>query len=107
MSKDEMQVRELKVVLDTNVIYNVSGGQLLRDEVSGQIQASSNHADLLITWYLPEVVRNEREHQLRELARKSLPAVQNLQRVLGLDFGITDQVIIDRLLSELTIKLVS
>ena len=64
-------------MLDTNVIYNVSGGELLRDEVAELIKASSSHLDLAVTWYLPEVVRNEREFQLRELARKSLPAIHS------------------------------
>jgi len=27
------QLRQLKVVLDTNVIYNISGGELLKGEV--------------------------------------------------------------------------
>ena len=90
------RLRELKVVLDTNVIYNISGGEFLKDDVGKLIEASSSHADLLITWYLPEVVRNEREHQLRQLARKSIPAIQNFERVVELDFGITDKIIVDR-----------
>lgn len=83
-------------MLDTNVIYNVSACELLRDEVGELIKASSSHPDLIITWYLPEIVRNEREHHLRELARESLPSNQKLERVLGLNFGITEQMIIDR-----------
>lgn len=83
------------MVLDTNAIYSAAAGNFLRDEVGELIEASSSHTDLAITWYLPEAVRNEREHQLRELARKALPTNQRLERVLGLDFGITDEVIID------------
>ena len=53
----------------------------LKGEVGDLINASADHADLLITWYLPEVVRNEREHQLREAARKTMPAIYKLERL--------------------------
>jgi len=65
--------------------------------VSELIKVSANHTDLAIRWYLPEVVRNEREQQLRELARKSVPALERLERVCAISLGITDRTITERL----------
>src|SRR3989442_815797 len=91
-----MQARELKVVLETSVIYNAGGHELVRDEVGKLIKSSSNHKDLAITWHLPEIVKNEREHQLRQDALKDLPTLQRLERVLGSDFGLSEQTLIER-----------
>jgi PIN domain len=97
MNETARELQELRVVLDTNAIYQAEGHELLRPAVSELIKVSVSHRDVTINWYLPEVVRNEREQQLRELARKSVPALERLERVCGISLGITDRIITERL----------
>jgi hypothetical protein len=91
------QLPELRVVLETSTNYQAESGELMRREVIELIRASSGHADLDITWYLPEAVRNEREYQLRQLALKAFPSVQKLERILAQQSGINEQLIVERI----------
>ena len=69
----------------------------MRHEVTELIRASSGHVDLTIRWYLPEIVRNEREDQLRQLALKTFPSVQKLERILEQQTGMNEQLILKRI----------
>jgi hypothetical protein len=95
-SKSRSRVPELKVVFDTNAIHNNSAAFLLRREISDLIRANSRHTDLRITWYVPEIVRHEREYQMRGNGIALLPAVQKIERVLGHNLNITEEIVTDR-----------
>jgi hypothetical protein len=51
---------------------------------------NSNHVDLEVSWYLPEVVINERRFQMLSRAQDLLPNLQKMERLLGHAFGIGD-----------------
>src|SRR5204862_86291 len=55
------------------------------------------HPDIQIRWYLPHVVRCEREFQMRENGVALLPAVQKIERVLGHNLNITESVIVSQI----------
>jgi hypothetical protein len=93
MSKEHKQLPEVRVVLDTNAIYNQSESFLLRREVVGFIKLTEGHADLLLSWYLPEVVRHERQFQMTQRAMDLLPSIDKLERLLGQKLGITQQMV--------------
>jgi PIN domain len=103
---------ELKVVLDSNAIYNSSESYLLSHEVHDLICESARHADLIITWYLPETVRHERRYQMQRRGRDLVPPIQKLERLLGHNLNITEEIIsqriqegIDRQIAELKIQI--
>ncbi len=103
---------ELKVVLDSNAIYNSSESYILSHEVHDLICESARHADLIITWYLPETVRHERQYQMQRRGRDLVPPIQKLERLLGHNLNITEEIIsqriqegIDRQIAELKIQI--
>jgi hypothetical protein len=102
---------ELKVVLDSNAIYNSSESYLLSHEVYDLICESARHSDLVITWYLPETVRHERQYQMQGRGRDLVPPIQKLERLLGHNLNITEEIIsqriqegIDRQIADLKIQ---
>jgi hypothetical protein len=60
--------------------------------------SNSQHDDLIITWYLPEVVKHERQYQLQKQSLDLLPSIQKLEKLLGHNLLVTDQIIIQRVL---------
>lgn len=87
--------RELRVVFDTNVLYTGSASDLLRQEAATLI-AQSIFPDLEVTWYLPEVVRHERQYQMQKRALELLSSVAKLERLLGHNLNITDAMLIEQ-----------
>jgi hypothetical protein len=79
---------QLKIVFDTNALYTKATSDLLNGEVSSLIQ-NTKHNDIEIIWYLPEVVRHERQYQMQRSAFELLPAIQRLEKLLGHALGFT------------------
>lgn len=92
-------IPELKVVFDTSVLYTQVASDLLRHEVSELINEHSAHADLSIKWYLPKTVRDEREYQMSQQATQLLPSLQKLERILGHNLNITQNILAERITS--------
>lgn len=83
---------ELRVVLDTNVLYTKPAHYLFSRAVSELITETSTHDDLKVVWYLPEVVVGERRYQMKQAAAGLLPWIQQMERLLGHNLNITAQV---------------
>src|SRR5579872_5325966 len=90
MSRTRTAGLEMKVVLDTNALFNGSASNLLTLEVASLIRQHSQHNDLRIQWYLPSIVMHERIFQMRKEGRKLFPALQKWQQLLGYELGITE-----------------
>ena len=58
------RIPRLLVVFDTNVLYTQVASDLVRAEVQKIIEENSNHPDLIIEWYLPDIVIGERKYQM-------------------------------------------
>jgi hypothetical protein len=84
---------ELKVVFDSNSIFTDTAAFLFKRDVSDLIRANFSHPDLSIRWYLPEVVRCEREYQMRENGFALLSSIERIERVLGHNLNITTSTI--------------
>jgi hypothetical protein len=85
--------RELKVVFDTNILFTGSAGNLLRQEIVDLIKGNSQHADLSLTWYLPEVAMHERLYQMQSSALELLPSIQRLEKFVGYNLNVTEDVV--------------
>ena len=108
------KISELKVVFDTNALYTKAESELLSAAATSLIDDNSSHSDLKISWYLPEVVRHEREYQMRKEAFKLLQYVERLDRLLGHNLNITSEILearvrdaIDRSLQEHNIEVLN
>ncbi len=87
---------ELRIVLDTNQLYTGSASDLLRQEIAQLVQDCRRHQDVAFLWYIPEVVRLERRHQMLEAGRQLLPPLQRLERLLGHSLGISEEILTER-----------
>jgi hypothetical protein len=79
--------------LDTNAIFTGTASDLLRREVDELIRASTVHGDLNVRWYLPEIVRHERQFQMLSRGLQLLPSIEKLERVLGHSLAITTDIV--------------
>src|SRR5205807_3699540 len=87
---------ELRVVFDTNVLFTGSASDLLKQEAVELIQQNLHHSDLLLTWYLPEVVLHERLYQMQAIALGLLPSIQKVEKLLGHQLNITEDIVKQR-----------
>lgn len=88
------QKPQLRVVFDTNVLYTGSASDLVKQEVASLIKESI-FPDLEIQWYLPEMVRHERQYQMQKRALELMPAIAKVEKLLGHNLAITQQTLID------------
>lgn len=91
MARKPRQVRELRVVLDTNALYTQAAHDLVNHETAEMIKGNNAHPDLKINWYLPATVIEERSFQMREKASGLIPSLAKMERLLGHRFGITPE----------------
>jgi PIN domain len=89
--------RELKVCFDTNVLFTQVASDLLRKQVADLLSVPVNDPNLSVKWFLPEMVRDEREYQMRQKAQELLPSLSKLERVIGHGLGITPEILKDRI----------
>jgi hypothetical protein len=83
----------LRVVLDTSALFTATASTFLRREVSELITEAERTSSLAISWYVPSVVRHERHFQMLMEARKYLPTIEKLERLLGHNLNITDHIL--------------
>jgi hypothetical protein len=81
-------IPRLAVVFDTNVLFTQVASDLVRNDVQRIVLENSNHPDLAISWYLPEIVIGERRYQMLGKAKELLPNMQKMEKLLGHNFGV-------------------
>lgn len=86
---------QLRVVFDTNILYTGSASDLVQQEAAKLIQESV-FPDLEIQWYLPDIVRHERQYQMQSRAGDLIPALAKVEKLLGHNLGITEAALTDR-----------
>jgi hypothetical protein len=70
------------VVFDSNPIFNTTSTEIIREEC-GHFIRTSKPTHISISWYLPDVVRQERLFQMQEHALELLPSIAKLETILG------------------------
>jgi hypothetical protein len=94
-TRRKRQHRELRVVFDTNILFNETASDLLRREAANLIN-QSKYPDLSIRWYLPDVVRMERQFQMQRVALGLLAPLERVETLLGHKLNITKEILVDR-----------
>jgi len=101
----------LKLFLDTSQLYTGSASDLVNESLRRLMEESRAHRDISVEWWMPDIVRGEREYQMNEEAKLLLPTLSRLERLLGHKLGIDEQILegrvretIERQLSELGIS---
>lgn len=85
---------QLRVVLDTNILFTDSASDLVRQEAVNLIKEST-FPDLEIQWYLPEMVRHERQYQMQKRALELMPPIAKVERLLGHRLAINEQMLVE------------
>src|ERR1700719_21986 len=85
---------QLRVVFDTNVLFTGSASDLVQQEAANLIKESV-FPDLAIQWYLPEIVRHERQYQMRKAAFVLMPSIAKVERLLGHKLPISEEILVD------------
>jgi hypothetical protein len=91
--------------MDTNVVHSLSVSDIFREEIRTLVTDCAAHEDLHFVWLLPEVVRLERRYQMLERARELLPATAKLERLLGVKFGVSEEILAERVESNIAKQL--
>ena len=81
------------VVFDTNAVWTGTAHNFLPQPVSNLIKTSRSNAALDIHWYVPQVVRLEREYQMLDQARELLPHLRRAERLLKTSFDVTSDIL--------------
>lgn len=87
------QASELRVVFDSNAIWTQEPGELLPKAALQLIRNNNSHVDLKVLWYIPDVVRLERQFQMERRSLELLPTIHKLEKVIGHKLDITDDII--------------
>jgi len=96
MAKSQRAKPELKVVFETSALWTKVAYELLSSEVRKLIELNSQHSDLSIKWYLPSIVVDERRYQMEYEAFSLFPYVTKLERLLGHNLNITEDILKSR-----------
>lgn len=89
MARKPKEIRELRIVLDTNALFTSLGDELVNHEVIQLINENKNHADLKVTWMMPEIVFEERLFQMRKHTVGLITNVEKVEKLLGHNLAIT------------------
>lgn len=89
-------VPELKVLFDTNALYTQSASELVKPDIAQLVKENSSHVDHKISWYLPSIVRHERQYQMLKAGKLLLPAIHKLEKLLGHNLGMSEAILEDR-----------
>lgn len=105
------KIPELKIVFDTSALFTGSASDLLNLELIEIITEHSKHIDLSVYWYIPNIVLMERKYQMQKKGFELLPHIQKLEKLLGHNLNITEDIIekrvddaIEKNISSLNIK---
>lgn len=96
MPSKKKPIPELRVVFDTSVLFTQVVYDFVRSEVRQLIEGNSKHPDLSICWYLPNIVVEERRHQMQRKASELLPSIAKLEKLLGHNLNITNNILANR-----------
>ncbi|CAE6694170.1 hypothetical protein R69619_00395 [Paraburkholderia nemoris] len=100
----------LHVMFDTNAIFADGFESLISKAARDAIDEHSRHGDLDVKWIVPEIVRLEREYQMRNSFRSVAAHAVRAEKLFGAEWGISDDSInsaisaaIDRQLEDLNV----
>ena len=81
------------VIIDTNALFTEAADKLLSSAISELIVGANDRLDLNVEWYIPWIVKSERQFQMLDRAKRLLPHLEKVERLLGHQLGITEEVL--------------
>lgn len=99
---------ELKIVLDTSALFITptslgSASDLVRQEIDDAIH-ETKYPDLTVRWFLPEIVRLERQYQMQTEALKLRFPINKIERLLGHNLALTDASLVEHVKRKISEK---
>ncbi|MCA8320612.1 PIN domain-containing protein [Burkholderia cepacia] len=95
----------LTVVFDTNAVFNKEFDTLICRAARDLIGRHSNHGDLGIRWVIPDIVRGEREFQMRNEFRNVSTHVTKAESLFGQQWGVTQDAVEQRIAARINEEL--
>lgn len=71
---------QIKVVFDTNLIRSSVATDLCNKPLIDFIKADLSRDDIIISWYIPNIVLNERRYQMLQDAKKLVNSITKLEK---------------------------
>lgn len=90
-SRAKRNLKQLYVFVDTNAIISNSISEIVKLEVVDLVNKHRNYPDVKINWVIPEIVLLERKRQMKSKAENCLQAVGNLEKLVGLTWGVNKE----------------
>ncbi|WP_334014618.1 PIN domain-containing protein [Burkholderia orbicola] len=84
-------------MFDTNAVFNKEFDALICRAARDLIDRHSNHGDLGIRWVIPDIVRGEREFQMRNEFRSVSTHVTKAESLFGQQWGVTQDAVEQRI----------
>lgn len=97
----------IKVVFDTNILFTGSEAELVNQDTKTLIGAYSGISDIKIEWLIPSIVVDERRFQMYKKALELLPQIRRMERLLGHNLNITEEIAKQRVDAAITKQLES
>jgi hypothetical protein len=96
----------IKVFFDSNILHTKQAHLLLPSKVIDYIKDHRVIESVEIQWYVPEMVIEERRHQMQLAAESLLPKLHDLEKVIGHNLAISVEILRDRIVDKInaTIK---
>lgn len=89
--RTKRNIKQLYVFVDTNAIISNSISEIVKSEVVDLVNKHRSYPDVKINWVIPEIVLLERKKQMKLKAENCLQAVGNLERLVGLTWGVNKE----------------
>lgn len=102
MAKKKPSPVAVHIVLETSALFTDAADKLVREELSAFILNTLENTDLNVTWYLPDIVRAERQHQMTLRAQRFIPQLEKVESLLGHSFGISKETLDERVQAAIT-----
>jgi hypothetical protein len=59
------------IVLETSALFTDAADKLIKQELSELIQGTNERSEFNVTWHLPDIVKEERRHQMSLRAQRA------------------------------------
>ncbi len=91
----------IKIFCDTNILHASQAHLLLSSKVHEYISEHQRIESVDLKWMVPKMVIDERRHQMIVAAKNIKPKIDDLEKLLGHNLGINDQILEDRIDSKI------
>lgn len=101
-----MAATQLKIFTDTNILHASQAHLLVSNAIFKYVAEHKSIESIELKWFLPEMVIEERRHQMVKAALNIKPKIDELEKLLGHSLAISPEIMEERVKSKIdkTIK---